>query len=111
MYPRLVVFVLGFEPGLQVVDERGGGRHQLADHVVAGHQQAGAGVRGGEAVGGGRRGGEGPAPLAPLGYLSLDVERASLGTATVVIGSSIFSAARFIDSLYVRLRRFVLNWL
>lgn len=82
MDPRLVVLVFGVEAGLEVVDKRRGGRYQLTDDVIAVEQQLRAGVRGG---GGGRRGreGGGHAPLAPLRYLALDVERASLRPATV----------------------------
>lgn len=88
VYAGLVILVLGVEAGLEVVDERGRRRHELAHHVRAGQQQprarspARARAR---APGRGlqrRRGGG--APLAPLRDLAFDVERAALGAAVRV---------------------------
>lgn len=76
VYAGLVVLVLGVEARLEVAEQRGR-RQQLADHVLARQQQARGRVR----RRGGRRRGRG-APLAPLRYLALDVERTALRAAT-----------------------------
>lgn len=84
VYAGLVVLVLGVQARLEVVQQRRGGRQQLAHHVVARQQQARGrpGARAPRAPGarlGGGRGGR--AALAPLGDLALDVQRAALGPA------------------------------
>lgn len=89
VYAGLVVLVLGVEARLEVVDERGGRRQQRAHHAAAAQQQLrGGGRRAGRRAGGRRGGRAAPArarapPPAPLRDLSLDVQRAPLGPATV----------------------------
>lgn len=75
----LVVLVLGVEARLEVVDERGRRRQQLAHHVAALQHH----LRAPRAPGAPRRRGPpargAPLAAAPLRDLALDVERAALG--------------------------------